>query len=77
MLTKTFLKEYISLESLNDFLFLQVALCEFVAKIDYITIFYLLNNDNFQRKVLFHVVFELLDDSDKRVRNSAAVAIKE
>lgn len=54
-----------------------MALCELVAKIDYASVFYLLNNNSFQQKVIYNVLFELLDDSDQRVRSAAAIAIKE
>lgn len=55
----------------------QVELCELVAKLSYVTIFHLTNNNDFQNKILFNVLFELLKDSDQRVRNAAANSIVE
>lgn len=52
-------------------------LCELVAKLSYVTIFHLTNNNDFQNKILFNVLFELLKDSDQRVRNAAANSIVE
>uniref|UniRef100_A0A6P7F8J4 Huntingtin-like n=1 Tax=Diabrotica virgifera virgifera TaxID=50390 RepID=A0A6P7F8J4_DIAVI len=59
----------------NPYWLVKVSLCELVSKIDYINIYYVTENNDFQEKVLYNVLFNLLSDSDQRVRTSAASSI--
>ncbi|CAG9829715.1 unnamed protein product [Diabrotica balteata] len=59
----------------NPYWLVKVSLCELVSKIDYINIYYVTENNDFQDKVLYNVLFNLLSDSDQRVRTSAASSI--
>ncbi|KAJ8959892.1 hypothetical protein NQ318_011628 [Aromia moschata] len=61
--------------SRNPYWLVKVALCELVSKIDYITVHYVMGSSEFQRKVIFNVLFELLADDDQRVRTSAANSV--
>lgn len=59
----------------NHYWLVKVSLCELVAKLDYINIYYVMENNQVQEKVLHNILFILLNDSDQRVRASAASAI--
>ncbi|CAG9862370.1 unnamed protein product [Phyllotreta striolata] len=61
--------------SSNPYWLVKVSLCELVSKIDYITVYYVTENNDFQQKVLHNILFSLLNDTDQRVRTSAATAI--
>nr|XP_023020492.1 huntingtin [Leptinotarsa decemlineata] len=61
--------------SKNPYWLVKVSLCELVSKIDYISVYHVTENDDFQNKVIYNILFELLGDSDQRVRTSAALSI--
>ncbi|XP_056637539.1 huntingtin [Diorhabda sublineata] len=59
----------------NPYWLVKVSLCELVTKISYIDIYYVMESNDVQEKVLHNILFLLLDDNDQRVRASAAAAI--
>ncbi|KAJ8928271.1 hypothetical protein NQ314_019222 [Rhamnusium bicolor] len=61
--------------SKNPYWLVKVALCDLVSKIDYITLNYTTDSSEFQNKVLFNILLELLGDSDQRVRTTAANSV--
>ncbi|XP_018571399.1 huntingtin [Anoplophora glabripennis] len=61
--------------SKNPYWLVKVALCELVSKIDYITVRYITESSEFQNKVIYCILLELLGDNDQRVRTSAANSI--
>ncbi|KAJ8914559.1 hypothetical protein NQ315_010023 [Exocentrus adspersus] len=61
--------------SKNPYWLVKVALCEVVSKIDYITMNYVTGSSEFQSKVVYNILLELLSDNDQRVRTSAANSI--
>ncbi|CAH1990108.1 unnamed protein product [Acanthoscelides obtectus] len=67
--------EHLPLLAKNPYWLVKVELCELVSKIDYISVQFVTNSSDFQQKIIYNVLFELLDDSDQRVRTAAGNAI--
>ncbi|VEN63698.1 unnamed protein product, partial [Callosobruchus maculatus] len=67
--------QHLPLLAKNPYWLVKVELCELVSKIDYITVQFITKNNDFQQKIVYNVLFELLDDSDQRVRTAAANSI--
>lgn len=53
----------------------KVTLLEILCDIPYVTVHHVMDDCNFQNKVIFNVLFELLRDEDQRVRSACATAI--
>nr|CAI5834824.1 unnamed protein product [Callosobruchus analis] len=67
--------QHLPLLAKNPYWLVKVELCELVSRIDYITVHFLMKNNDFQQKIIYNILFELLDDSDQRVRTAAANSI--
>nr|CAH7759250.1 unnamed protein product [Callosobruchus chinensis] len=67
--------QHLPLLAKNPYWLVKVELCELVSRIDYITVQFITKNNDFQQKIIYNVLFELLDDSDQRVRTAAANSI--
>ncbi|CAH1155948.1 unnamed protein product [Phaedon cochleariae] len=63
--------------SQNPYWLVKCALCDLVSKIDFISLQSVMKNCQFQDRVLWNVLFALLDENDQRVRMSTATAIVE
>lgn len=55
--------------------FMQVKLVEVVSHLPYVTIYHMMDNSDFQEKVISSIIFVFLKDEDVRVRHAAAKAI--
>jgi hypothetical protein len=54
---------------------MQVKLVEVVSQLSYVTIYHMMDNSDFQEKVISSIIFVFLKDEDVRVRHAAAKAI--
>lgn len=56
-------------------MYFKVTLLEILQEIPFVTVHHVTGDCNFQNKVIFNVLFELLKDQDQRVRTASSMAI--